>query len=173
MIMVTRRVVTGIDAQGRSYFVQDGPTPGHLDMGVFRTDEIWVDDPAAGPDAGDPVDADKHRLEPPPGGSRIRIFTFPPQAEVPELTPELIERVQGRFDTGDVMEADAPGMHTTPTLDYGIVLSGAIDLALDRGEVHLVPGDVVVQRATRHGWLNRYDEPCSIAFILISSPNYR
>ena len=71
------------------------------------------------------------------------------------------------------MEEDDPGMHTTPTIDYGIVLSGEIDLELDEGEVHLQAGDVVVQRGTRHAWRNRGTEPCRIAFVLISSPNYR
>jgi hypothetical protein len=32
--MSTRRVVTGTNESGRSYFVHDGPTPGHLDLGV-------------------------------------------------------------------------------------------------------------------------------------------
>ncbi|HYW92779.1 MAG TPA: cupin domain-containing protein [Gammaproteobacteria bacterium] len=173
--MPTRRVVTGNDARGKSYFVFDGPTPGHLDAGVFQTDEIWVDDPAQpDPDARrDPVDVHRHHLMPPVGGSTVRIFTFPPQAEMSEITPELVERVRARFDTGDAMEEDNPGMHTTPTIDYGIILSGEIDLEVDAGEVHLQAGDVVVQRATRHAWRNRGDRLCNVAFILISSPNYR
>ncbi len=57
-------------------------------------------------------------------------------------------------------------------ISYGIVLSGEIDLELDSGEVHLTPGDIAVQRGTRHAWRNRSQSPCSIAFVLISSPNY-
>ena len=71
------------------------------------------------------------------------------------------------------MEQDNPGMHTTQTIDYAIVLSGETDLRLDEGEVHLRAGDIVVQRATRHGWYNRSDEPCPVAFVLISSSNYQ
>ena len=71
------------------------------------------------------------------------------------------------------MEKDDQAMHTTRTIDYGIVLSGEIDLELDEGEVHLGPGDVVVQRGTRHAWRNRGSRPCTMAFVLISSPNYR
>lgn len=173
--MPTRRVVTGNDSGGKSHFVFDGPTPGHLDAGVFQTDEIWVDDPAR-PDpqaSRDPVDVETHHLMPPEGGSTVRIFTFPPQSEMSELNPELVERVRSRFDAGNAMEEDNPGMHTTPTIDYGIILSGEIDLELDAGEVHLQAGDVVVQRATRHAWRNRGERPCRVAFILISSPNYR
>ncbi len=172
--MPTRRVVTGHDADGKSRVVFDGPTPGHLDTSVFRTDELWVDDPAR-PDPSlrmDPAAAQVHRLMPPAGGSVLRIFTFPPQDTVPELTPELMGQVRSRFDTGDAMEEDNPGMHTTPTIDYGVILSGEIDLELDTGTVHLSAGDVVVQRATRHAWRNRSQKDCRVAFILISSPNY-
>ena len=34
-------------------------------------------------------------------------------------------------------------------------------------EVEMKAGDVMVQRATWHGWANRSDKPCQIAFILI------
>ncbi len=173
--MTTRRVVTGNDANGKSYFVHDGPTPGRLDLGLAVNEEIWVDDPAH-PDptaAKDPVAVDRFQLEPPPSGSVIRIFTFLPGGTDPERVKKALAEAAGRFDTGDAMEAEDPGMHTTRTIDYGIVLSGEIDLELDAGEVHLRAGDVVVQRATRHAWRNRGDDPCTVAFVLISSPNYR
>jgi hypothetical protein len=47
------------------------------------------------------------------------------------------------------------GMHRTQSLDYGIVLEGEIDMVLDGGEVeHMKRGDVAVQRATMHQWIN-------------------
>jgi quercetin dioxygenase-like cupin family protein len=76
-----------------------------------------------------------------------------------------------RFDDGGAMEPDAPGFHTTPTIDYIIVLSGEVDLELDAGSVHLTPGDIVVQRATRHAWRVNGDQPCVMAGINISQPN--
>ncbi len=170
-----KRVVTGIDAAGKSYFVHDGPTPGRVDLGRAVSEEVWVDDPGR-PDpsaATDPARAGSFCLEPPVGGSTLRVFTFMPADHVSTQSPEDLVREVGRFDTGDTMEPENPGMHTTATIDYGIVLSGEIDLELDAGEVHLEAGDVVVQRATRHAWRNRGSAPCSMAFILISSPNYR
>lgn len=176
--MATRRVVTGTNEQGKSYFVHDGETPGHLDLGIALDDEIWIDDPA-NPDpkaTSDPASAEQFQLQPPPGGSRIRVFTFLPGGDVPD-DPEkfaaAVAAAKSRLDTGGVMEQDNPGMHTTQTIDYGIVLSGQIVLELDEGEVHLDAGDVVVQRGTRHAWRNRSSMPCTMAFILISSPNYR
>lgn len=60
--------------------------------------------------------------------------------------------------------------HRTHTLDYGILLSGRLDLELDDGiVVTLSPGDVVVQRGTIHSWINRGSEPATIAFILLDA----
>ncbi|KAK0647065.1 hypothetical protein B0T16DRAFT_429655 [Cercophora newfieldiana] len=50
----------------------------------------------------------------------------------------------------------ACGMHRTQSLDYGIVLEGEVDMVLDSGEVHRMRrGDVAVQWATQHQWVNR------------------
>jgi len=47
------------------------------------------------------------------------------------------------------------GMHRTQSLDYGIVLEGNIDMILDSGDTeHMKRGDVAVQRATQHQWVN-------------------
>ena len=172
---MTRRVVTGNNANGKSYFVHDGLTPGRRDLIRAVDEEIWIDDPARpDPESSiDPVNVEQFHLEPPLNGSVIRVFTIPPISETPDLSPELMADIASKFDTGNAMERDNPGMHTTRTIDYGIVLSGEIDLELDEGEVHLEAGDVVVQRATRHAWRNRGTQPCTIAFVLISSPNYR
>jgi uncharacterized cupin superfamily protein len=48
-------------------------------------------------------------------------------------------------------------------------MSGEIDMMLDAGEVHLKAGDVVVQQATNHAWINRSNAPCRVAFILMDS----
>jgi quercetin dioxygenase-like cupin family protein len=67
----------------------------------------------------------------------------------------------------------APGVserwHRTDSIDYGVVLSGEIDMELDEGVVHLKAGDVLVQRGTIHNWVNRGTEPCLVAFILIAT----
>jgi uncharacterized cupin superfamily protein len=62
-----------------------------------------------------------------------------------------------------------PMMHRTRTLDYAIIMSGEIDMLLDEGEVHLKAGDVLVQQATNHAWVNRSSKPCRVAFILMDS----
>jgi uncharacterized cupin superfamily protein len=61
----------------------------------------------------------------------------------------------------------APRMHRTETIDYAVVISGEIDMQLDIGVVHLRAGDVLVQQATLHDWVNRGSVPCRIAFVLV------
>jgi len=61
----------------------------------------------------------------------------------------------------------APRMHRTETIDYAVVISGEIDMQLDIGSVHLRAGDVLVQQATVHDWVNRGTVPCRIAFVLV------
>lgn len=176
--MTTRRVVTGIDADGMSYFVHDGETPASVDLGSYVLDDVWRDDPA-NPDPAaevDPVAGGTQELVPAPGGSVVRVGTIwpPDRADMP--SEESIAANTARWDAGHAMEegdAGDEGWHTTATIDYGIVISGQVDLGLDSGWVRLNPGDVVVQRATRHAWRQVGDEPCKIAWVLISSPNYR
>ena len=68
----------------------------------------------------------------------------------------------------------APGVtsrnHRTDSIDYAVVISGEIEMHLDDGVVvKLKAGDVLVQRGTIHNWVNRGNEACVIAFVLISA----
>jgi quercetin dioxygenase-like cupin family protein len=62
-------------------------------------------------------------------------------------------------------------MHRSFSIDYGVVISGELELTLDGGETILLEaGDIVVQRSTNHLWRNPSEtEICRIAFILIQS----
>ncbi len=62
-----------------------------------------------------------------------------------------------------------PMMHRTRSLDYAVVLSGEIDMMLDDTVVHVKAGDVVVQQATNHGWVNHGTQPCRMLFVLMDS----
>jgi quercetin dioxygenase-like cupin family protein len=63
----------------------------------------------------------------------------------------------------------SPRVHRTDSIDYGVVISGEIDMQLDDAEVHLKAGDVLVQRGTIHNWVNRAAVPCVIAFVLVDA----
>ncbi len=62
-----------------------------------------------------------------------------------------------------------PAMHKTATVDYIILISGRVTMLLDRAQVDLEPGDVVVQRGTNHAWVNRGAEPAVLAGILVDA----
>ncbi len=68
------------------------------------------------------------------------------------------------------MEPDDPGMHTTATIDFEVVLSGRVTLELDYGAtVTLDSGDTVVQNGTRHRWGNPGTEPAVLAVFLLGA----
>lgn len=53
----------------------------------------------------------------------------------------------------------APGvespLHRAVSLDYGVVIEGVFKMVLDSGEERIMrPGDISVQRATAHKWIN-------------------
>lgn len=73
----------------------------------------------------------------------------------------------------DMLPGKQSPMHRTNSIDYGIVMSGEIELELDDGRKTTVrEGGIIVQRGTNHLWRNVTDKPCRIAFILIEAPAY-
>lgn len=140
-----RRVVTGHDDAGRAVVVKDEIASNIVRKRPgYESCVIWATElfPA---DNDDPTD----------GATR----------DVPTSVPNgTVFRVV-RYEPGV-----APRVHRTDSLDYAIVLSGEIDMELEKGtEVHLKAGDVVVQRGTVHNWIHRGSEPCVIAFVLTSA----
>jgi hypothetical protein len=180
-----RRVVTGHDDAGKAVFISDGEPARsvHFDnLPGLAFFELWAtDDVARTPvDNFDPS-ADMQSFVPAPVGTRFRIVRFPSGLEMAKLIEsgfdpaafrrEYTSKVPG---LGEVHEVEDPSMHQTDTIDYGIVISGEIDLELDDGkEAHLKAGDCVVQNGTRHGWRNRGAEPCVMAFIMIGAERAR
>ncbi|MFC1491555.1 cupin domain-containing protein [Nitrospinota bacterium] len=139
-----RRVVTGHDENGRGVVLFDD-----IAANVRRPREgltsalIWTTENLPAEVAGT---EDKGNVE---AGTAIRNGTV---FRVSKYDPGVLGRV-----------------HRTQTIQYGVVISGEIHMELEDTEVHLKAGDVLVQRATVHNWVNRGTVPCVIAFILISA----
>src|SRR4051794_18864777 len=146
-----RMVTTGHDAAGKAVFVSDSEVePITLDlMPGSEFHRLWGADRASSlPDSGSQPDHTGYF--PPVGGFRFGFFAVPPEGQplpdgidVPAALTQVEERLPGMLQ---YMEPEAPGMHTTPTVDFEVVLEGEVWLELDDGEeMHLRPGDCVVQ----------------------------
>jgi quercetin dioxygenase-like cupin family protein len=73
-----------------------------------------------------------------------------------------------RFSVLEIAPGNAPYMHRTDSIDYVICLAGEIEMDMDGGEtVKMSAGDVMVQRGTRHSWVNRSTGPCRLAVVLV------
>jgi hypothetical protein len=170
-----RRIVTGHNNQGRAIIQEDSPPPRVQQIGgaigpIFY--EVW--NTRATPAPIDRASGEPHEegiaLVPPKNGTRIRVLDIPPERD--NLRGMTEEERKAHFAEIGAAEAVAEGgrhafMHRTETIDYGIVLEGEIVLIMDEGETLVRAGDIVIQRGTNHGWANRSNRNCRIAFILI------
>jgi mannose-6-phosphate isomerase-like protein (cupin superfamily) len=172
MVWQVRRVVTG-HQDGRSTILMDGPARNVKEMesmpGLALTD-LWETTRSPADNGGAQDAAERPvRLEPPPGGTILRIVEFPPDrqwrgnADASKAFGSI-----GAGHANDPGNAD-PMMHTTSTVDYIIVLKGEIIAILDDARTRLKAGDVLVQRGTRHSWSVDGDEPCIVAAVLVSA----
>jgi len=176
-----RRVVTGRTQANKSVFLSVGVSPRIVTLESlpgFALTELWAtDDIQTVPiDPRDPT-IKMASFVPGPGGTRFRMVRFPAPQEIVNGLPNGFDPVAFRREyqskapgLAETHEVEDFGMHTTHSIDYVIVLSGEIWLELDdRQEVHLKPGDCVVQNGTRHAWHNRSQEPCLMACVLVGA----
>ena len=125
-----RRVVTGHDENGRA---------------VIRSDEVFELEPVANGQAyfglvWTAPDLPVNNNDPTDGRARDAGMTLKGGSVI-------------RVTEGAPLSNS--GMHRSDSLDYGIVISGHIELELDDGSRTLLgPGDIIVQRGTIHSWRN-------------------
>jgi hypothetical protein len=150
-----RRLVTAVDADGRSYIAQDEASP-HVRViastPTFVISELWRADAIPVDNTGPIDDGLSHiELSPPSEGAIFRTVEFPPDShwlENPAAPPDQV--------------------HTTASIDFAIVISGSIWAVTDNDERLMGPGDVLIQRGTRHSWSNRGTESAIVAFVLVA-----
>ena len=167
-----RRVVTGLDAANKAGVLFDSRLT--LDPGKSGNPaaNVWITDSSPpGFSFKDDSAARPIGLSPPDNGTVIRVVEFPPldPAAEAKMAPDLMMKVVGDHAPARGLPVKHPLMHRTRTLDYAIIMSGEIDMMLDQETVHVKAGDVVVQQATNHAWINRGKEPCRIIFVLMDS----
>ncbi|MGX1785529.1 cupin domain-containing protein [Bosea sp. NPDC055332] len=174
-----KRALTGRDAAGKSVFksfdvtskvVEIDSNPGLTFYELYMTEGV----PQLTGLEPDPMLKGTVAF-PGPGGTMFRLISYPPRRPEGWKPPagvtfksaleEMSEKVPRM---GDHFDLSAPGMHTSDTIDYGVVVRGEMTLELDDGQiVHLRQGDCIVQNGTRHRWRNPLPEPCLMAFISV------
>lgn len=138
-----RRVVNGLDADGRSTIIIDDCRPIDYPGAQFvwrcktsPADNSGNEDAGAGPFDPSCIAAQE--------GSSFAVFHFKPE-----------DGLMG------------PGMHATNTIDYVVVLKGRIEFYSETGKVELKAGDLLVDRGVSHGWRAIGDEPAMTAVVMI------
>jgi mannose-6-phosphate isomerase-like protein (cupin superfamily) len=168
-----RRVVTGLDANNKSTVLFDSQVPLTSGRYGLTSVNLWITDsyPPALVFNGEDPSTKPVGISPPDNGTKLRIVEFPPLDADTEakMEPEFLMKAVGDHAPSRGVPVKHPFMHRTRTLDYAVILSGEIDMMLDDSTVHLKPGDVVVQQATNHAWINRGTQPCRILFVLMDS----
>lgn len=170
--MPIRRLVTGVRGT-KSVILSDGLIPryhNYQQIPGFSTALAWTSSAAPNESQTESVGPQTSYV-PYEGESNFLIVTFPPDSTFASDTfdPEAAYLEQKEHLTGlvDHFDPENPGMHMTPTIDYGIVLSGSIWLELDDGVIEkLDPFSVVIQQGNVHAWRNKGNEPATMAFIL-------
>lgn len=139
-----RRIITGHNAQGRSYIMTDDRVTGGSFPSLYKATGDLPLGPAPAGETKSVRPTDAPALEPSLGGSSFHFVTLPP-------TPKGAK----------------PGWHRTETLDYNILMGGELVLMVDEGETKLYPGDVVIQRNTLHAWRNDTQSPVYWVAVLV------
>lgn len=160
-----RRIVTGVNASGRSMIVSDGPIPNRFtaDFAPLYVQTPWVSGESAVPGiepAPPGVDFPTYSV----GGTVFRLSDFPPDSTYDQA------KLHAMLDDHGIRDKEEPRhfwFHRSPTLDYALCLEGEIYAMLDEGETLMRAGDILVQRATNHSWSNRSSKPCRMAFVLV------
>jgi hypothetical protein len=171
-----RRIVTGHNEAGKSVVLMDGAAPHPYDTSGGKSHsvvvtELWEtrENPADNSGRAETTDH-PFRIYPPKDGSVFRIIEYPPDRERPPAVDTVARfAAMGAPEAPDRNHPRHASFHKTNTIDYVLVVSGEIYALLDDGEVLLKTGDTMIQRGTNHGWSNRSDAPCLVAFVMLHS----
>jgi quercetin dioxygenase-like cupin family protein len=164
-----RRVVTGVNSEGKSCIAADEATPTRLALPSNTKCDIWrVGRLPALLSAGDGLEAGVFTL-PSGEGMVYRVVTFAPDEEW--------DQSQGFGDSQGQLAGSVPpgedggiaGLHVTESLDISTVLSGELYAILETEETLLRAGDTIVQRGTKHSWSNRSGNPVTLVSVMISA----
>jgi mannose-6-phosphate isomerase-like protein (cupin superfamily) len=142
---------------------------------VFKVSQLWgTNDGIGSVGAGLNPQQVSDPWFPGPGGIRFRFFTFmptPKSANEADHAPSLLENAQGSglSDFVQAFDPERPGMHISDTIDFVHILSGQVVLELERREILVKQGDLVIMRGGWHNWRNETDQPCTVASVMVGA----
>lgn len=173
MAYATNRIVTGHNAAGNSVILFADRAKNVTEIaswpGLFVT-ELWVTGESPIDNSGS-ADSSLRAMQhdPVPNGTIFRLVEIPPESKT-SFNPNGIFTELGSSNKPSAADsARHPTMHKTNSIDYLVVISGTMTMAMEEGEIDLKPGDCIVQRGTNHAWINKGEIPCVIAAILIDA----
>ena len=176
--MKMKRIVTKNDAKGLSCIASEIITNVEIPLADlddnFKFFNLWATN--AMPvifDADDPINGKYVSTSPAKNGSTFRIVNYPPEQvlldKISKMTKQELMDFESRIGVKLSLNSKHPLMHTTKSIDYGIVLTGEIYLVLDNEEILLKPTDTIIQRGTSHAWSNRSNQDCLMAYTLLDA----
>jgi mannose-6-phosphate isomerase-like protein (cupin superfamily) len=143
-----RRVVTSEDARGRAVLLADGEPTNSFELGGTRVSRLWEIPglPARIPLGDDAGATAGNAYRPDFTGTSFYVCEIPGGERAPQIA-----------------------LHRVSTVDYMAILSGHLVYRIDDREIELGPGDTIVQGGTNHTWINRWDEPCLLLFVVVTA----
>jgi quercetin dioxygenase-like cupin family protein len=143
-----RRVVTSQDAAGKGVVLADGEPTNAVELNGTRIVRLWESAavPASLPLAADAGATAGNAYREGFRGTSFYVAELPGGARTPSIP-----------------------LHRNATLDYMAILSGRIVFKLDDREIELAAGDMLVQGGNLHTWINRWDEPCLLLFVVVAA----
>jgi mannose-6-phosphate isomerase-like protein (cupin superfamily) len=143
---------------------------------LFKGSQVWGTADGIGV-VGSGVDSEPvtNPWFPGPGGVRFNLFTFLPSSEG---TGDIgryrgSEPAEGKSTAmsglAESFDSDRPGWHISDTIDFVHVVSGEVILELDRREVLVREGDLIIMRGGWHSWRNESEHPCTVASVLVGA----
>ncbi len=164
-----RRVIAGIDSDGRSTIVSDGFTSPRLVTDTMTINQTWGLASVPSSIAEENALGEEAVIPPPPNGLYHVICAFAPDSEW-ETDPEKFKAAMAAAGASEnFVEGQDPGMHETDTVDIITILSGECYVRLEKAETLLRTGDVFIQRGTKHAWKNKGDVPCVHSTVMIAA----
>jgi hypothetical protein len=164
-----RRIVVGLDEEGRSSIVEDGPTRTRLETDAFTLNQIWQATSVPTSVSAENTLGDEAVIPVPSDGYTFVIATFPPDHE----WDYVAGWAKALAESGAPQSLDAhstiPGLHATDAIDLVTIISGEIYAITETGETLMRPGDCLVQRGTKHAWSNRGTRPCTLAAVHVAA----